>query len=208
MFSIFLTTAYPNCKRREDEFLAKFVRVKDYNVRKALESVRNFYRNIERNHRLIEDIRPSYFRALYGAEFVNVLSSRGTDGSKVTVIRMEGWDPSQHNLEQILQVCVLLFQHGIQDVQTQLRGTTLIFDWKGLTLAHIRQTTPSFIRQLVVSAQEGLPIRIAGLHFVNYPSIFWGLYYVAKGFMKPKLRARIHFHKELEIGRASCRERV
>lgn len=86
----------------------------------------------------------------------------------------------------------------IQQKSTQLSGISLIIDFKGLSFAHLRTLTLKEIRRVVNGLQDGFPTKISGVHFVNYPTIFWSTFYLAQKFMKEKLRKRIHFHSTME----------
>ena len=46
--------------------------------------------------------------------------------------------------------------------------------------------------------QVGIPVRIAGVHVLNPPKLFWPIYQIATRFLKEKIRKRFQLHYGLE----------
>ena len=46
--------------------------------------------------------------------------------------------------------------------------------------------------------QDGIPIRVAAIHFLNPPRIFWTIYQIIIRLCKQKIRDRIHLHGSID----------
>lgn len=73
---------------------------------------------------------------------------------------------------------------------TQLKGIVMIMDLSGLSKAMFKACTLSNIR-LMISLNDGFPMKIKEIHFINHPSFFGYFYSLAKPFLKKKLVQRV-----------------
>ncbi|KAH8026621.1 hypothetical protein HPB51_022596 [Rhipicephalus microplus] len=86
--------------------------------------------------------------------------------------------------------CLLL------DEETQIRGVVGVEDLKGLSVHHILELTPSFLRMLITLAQDTFPVRVKGMYFINTPTVFEGIYNIfMRPFISTKLKSRVHLVK-------------
>merc|ERR1711887_535786 len=61
-------------------------------------------------------------------------------------------------------------------------------------MAHNLQMTPQLVKKAMTIWQEGYPMRPKGLNYINTPAAFDTVFNIFKGFMKEKMKKRIHIH--------------
>lgn len=129
--------------------------------------------------------------------------------------RLKGdWDYIACNLDTSFNSFVKSLQVLITCPENQIEGIVLIVDLKGFPLNHIKQITPSFLKnfadliQVCIAwcnkyriyevpilywcfLQDVFPIRFAGIHFVYEPFVFKIILTIIWPFLSHKIRSRV-----------------
>lgn len=79
----------------------------------------------------------------------------------------------------------------IEDDNYVIAGQTGIVDLAGVTMAHIMQFNPTFIKKVTMMSQEASPTRQKGFHFINTPFGFDSIFNIFKSFMSDKNKTRV-----------------
>ncbi|XP_042228364.1 alpha-tocopherol transfer protein-like isoform X2 [Homarus americanus] len=116
-------------------------------------------------------------------------------GRKVIFGRMGAWDPNKVKPEDMFKVAGMLFDVlFLEDEQTTVTGIVQANDMAGLTFKHISALPLPLIRKVMLTWQEGYPLRPKSVHYINTPQAFDTLFIIFKPFMKEKMKKRIHVH--------------
>lgn len=67
----------------------------------------------------------------------------------------------------------------------------IVFDFKNLRPAHMREITPMAIKQLYDIQEKSLPVRLQAIHHVNTPPFLEWLLNFVKAFAKKKIADRV-----------------
>lgn len=66
-------------------------------------------------------------------------------------------------------------------------GYIFVGDSANVSLGHVGRISPMGMKKLVMYVQEGIPVRLKGIHFINTPSVMDVIMNMAKPFMKKEL---------------------
>jgi len=186
-------TEFPVVPRTDDEFLVKFIRTKNYKIESAFDSVRRYYANVYRNLNFIKGIRPSDFKESFYTNTITIIKERH-EGARVGICAGRNWNPKQNPLRDMQLSAVFIVEEGIKEIETQENGIIVIFDLGGLRWEQIKYLTAREIKRILVTGQEGLPLKVKQVHLVNPPPLFWTLHKIGMRFVKDKIRKRVHLH--------------
>ncbi|XP_046141074.1 uncharacterized protein LOC114879609 [Osmia bicornis bicornis] len=90
----------------------------------------------------------------------------------------------------------------VVDLWLYIEGTTpghiILFDMKNVVFGHAARLSPMGLKKYLYYLQEGLPVRLKGLHFMNITSVMDVILNMMKPFMKKELLDMLHTHTNLE----------
>jgi len=176
-------------------FIVRCLRIKDYDVEKAVILIKNFSRSVFQLYDMLDKFQPKFYKDLYNSGAFTVLSGRDHLGRKVLLSRIAKWDPKVFDFEQFASAAMLIFSFSVgESAETQRKGVVFINDLTGFGMQHVKAIKPGRLTQLVGLLNDGSPGRIKGVHMIFHPKIFGMIYHLAKPFLKEKLSKRIHFH--------------
>ncbi|KAG5861197.1 Alpha-tocopherol transfer protein-like, partial [Gonioctena quinquepunctata] len=85
-----------------------------------------------------------------------------------------------------------LHQNGPPD------GLIILFDMDGISFSHFLKVSIVVMKKLLYYLQEGMPIRLKGLHFCNIVSFMDKLLAMMKPFMKQELVESLFLHVQMD----------
>lgn len=190
--------------QKDDAFLLRFLRAKKFDYDRAFNLiVRHFEMKAEdKNKQLFTNLRPSAVKHVLEAGVTGVLPHRDKLGRRVIVFRPGKWDPSQYSIDDVFKTNFLTLSKLIQDEATQVSGVVMMMDLNDIGWNHARNIGPFYAKRVMSLLQDCFPMRFKGVHYLNEPVIFDGIFAIVRPFMKEKILQRLHFHgknyKELQ----------
>ncbi|XP_069691387.1 retinol-binding protein pinta-like [Periplaneta americana] len=121
----------------------------------------------------------------------------GTDdeGRRITLIRSGIYDASKVKVENVFKVSFMVTDVLMEeDDAIVVNGNIAIIDLAGVTLGHAAQMTPSVVKKLMTTSQDGYALRQRGINYIHTPTGFETIFNLFKSFMKEKLKKRVHVH--------------
>jgi len=138
--------------RTDHAFLARFIRVKSYDLDKAFKTIKKYYECIYKHRDYHKDIRPSQFAYAYESKAYHCLKHR-FDEVCVGVVRIGFWDPKEIPLLDCQKAAVFVAEEYLNQIQIQEKGVSFIFDFEGLRFEHLWHATIKEIRRCAEVAQ-------------------------------------------------------
>ncbi|GJQ82465.1 hypothetical protein Trydic_g14456 [Trypoxylus dichotomus] len=180
----------------DDDFLLIFLRPTKFYAQSAYELMKRIAEFREKYKDLLGGLLPEHEKdAFVNHNVVNVLTNRDHKGRRVLIVNCGGsWDTSKVTSDQLFRIFYLIHLGAILEPETQVRGTVVIMDYKGLGMKQVAALSPSFSMKLLSFIQDAMPLRLKEIHMVNNPMIFSIVWKIFKPFIREKLNKRIFFH--------------
>lgn len=127
--------------------------------------------------------RENEFNFLLQYRFATELPGLSKQGYKILFAKLIDTDPSHYSFEDsckyfFMESDLIGLRNGICD------GYIFIGDSANVSLGHVGRINPMGMKKLVTYIQEGIPVRLKGIHFINTPSVMDVIINMAKPFMK------------------------
>lgn len=184
--------------RTDSLFLATFLRTKSYEVDAALKAVQKYYACVYKNLSFIEGITVRSFESGFNSNVFSLFKHK-FNGIRVALVRVKNWKPKEVELKALQMSAMFIFEEYIRNnPDIQENGVAVIFDLEGVRLEHVRQFSVRELRRVVNAIQDGIPIRVAGAHFLNPTKLGWPIFQLALKCLKEKIRKRVQIHYGLE----------
>jgi len=182
----------------DSEFLLRFLRVAKYDLKKAFDRLKRYYKTRQQYRADYEITKPSVLLPKLKQNTVGIL--RVPDGSGCTVIyfKVSNWHPATCSIEEYVNIFVLLLEKAVDELDTQISGIKLVADLNGFNLSHLTAVNFGTLVKCAKLLSGAVPIRMKGIHFINAPKIFNALYYAFKILFPEKLRKRLTLHSDVE----------
>lgn len=186
--------------RLEDAFLTRFLRAKKFDQDKALKMYRNYFRV-----RLLDPTiycpvgkGPKDHVHLYKLGVGYLLRHRNPiNGACIIVWQFGDWTPETgYDLSHIYTPTQYAVDYALKDPEVQLNGFMFLINLIGMEWRYLKVFTPSAVRALISTAQDGYPARFKGAHIVNQSSVWNIIWSIGKPFLSYKIRDRVHLHGE------------
>jgi len=190
-------TTLPYKPRTDTAFICKFLRVKKYNVDATVKGISQYYNHIHRNIRIVEGIKPAEYSEPFDSHTLVTLKHR-LNGSSVIYGRIKNWNTKHFGLRDLQCAGLFYIEELLKDNENQVNGLSAIFDMGGLGFSHLRQFNAYEVKNSIQMLLDGLPTRIAGVHAINVPTLFWPIHKVIMKLLPEKIRNRIFIHDNLE----------
>uniref|UniRef100_A0A182Q208 CRAL-TRIO domain-containing protein n=1 Tax=Anopheles farauti TaxID=69004 RepID=A0A182Q208_9DIPT len=122
-----------------------------------------------------------------------ILPDLTPEGYRVLLAKVVDPDASKFNLASLLTLAIMcidiqLWQEGCNN------GSILIIDMDGIHLGHLPKLGIFTLKDLLYFIQEGLPIRLKGLHLANVVPFIDRIMTMIRPFMKKELLEMLHLH--------------
>lgn len=185
-------TPYINA-RTDDQFLVSFLRGCKFSLERAKAKIDSFYSiraaipETYGKRAVTDDI----IDLIKLGVFVPVPKTDGPAGNRIIIYR-PSFDPDKMDVTYAIRGFGMLMDiMMLEDDNLIVSGTEYIADLSGMKLAHVRGLTPMYLKKIVMAYQDGNPVRIKGIHYVNMPSFFLTIFNLVKAFLSEKLRSRV-----------------
>lgn len=128
-------------------------------------------------------LRKNKFNFLLQYRFTTELPGLSKQGHKILFAKLIDTDPSHYSFEDSCKYFFMAsdligLRNGICD------GYIFIGDSTNVSFGHVGRISPMGMKKLVMYIQEGIPVRLKGIHFINTPSVMDVIINMAKPFMK------------------------
>jgi len=183
--------------RMDSSFLLRFLRVRKFNVAQAEDTLEKYL--------TARTLYPQWFNRLdvldpgvdelISRGYAFVLPERDENGRRVLFSIGTSVVPWKTHCADTMRAMVMSLEALIDDEDTQVRGLTYVFDYKGLGLSHLAIWPPTDFHKAFTSSEKALPVRHQEIHFNNLPFIISAGFELFKTFLSAKLRKRIKVHK-------------
>lgn len=107
-------------------------------------------------------------------------------------MRPGSFDANIFTIQEVMKVTTMINDILMRnDDNFVVAGQIGILDLANVTMAHLLQFSPGFIKKMTMMSQEGSPIRQKGFHYINTPKGFEQVFSMFKSFMNPKNQSRV-----------------
>jgi len=188
----------PHLKARtDDQFLVSFLRGCKYSLEKAKQKFDLFYTlrtHIPEVHGN-RDPLDEKLHAIIKAGVVLPLPLESPGAPRLVLFRISAYDPAVVNVEEVTKVFLMITDILLmEDDNLTVAGQAIIGDLAGISLQHIIQLHPAFLKKGIMLIQDGSPIRQKGINYINAPTAFLQVFNLIKSFMNEKMRSRLVIH--------------
>jgi hypothetical protein len=168
----------------DDTFLLKFLRWGSFDITKAFDRVRAYYKYKLEYKDLFYETLPSFVAGMIEDGFVSVLPGKSTDDPVIVYMTFTEWNTEKYSYDDLVRSLFILAEKCLDNQQTQICGAVIIFDVTGYDSSLSHHFTQSNIVKGAKMYEEALPLRIKGLYVVHSPEEFrpvYDLYYEVYG---------------------------
>uniref|UniRef100_A0A182SVL2 CRAL-TRIO domain-containing protein n=1 Tax=Anopheles maculatus TaxID=74869 RepID=A0A182SVL2_9DIPT len=128
---------------------------------------------------------------------LSILPDLTPEGYRVMLAKIVDPDASKFSLSSILTFAIMcvdvqLWEEGCNN------GSVLIIDMDGIHLGHLPKLGIFTLKDLLYFIQEGLPIRLKGLHLANVVPFIDRIMTMIRPFMKKELLEMFHLHTNMQ----------
>lgn len=181
--------------RVEDKHLLLFLRGCKFNLSKTKQKLINYY--------MMKRDRPEWFsnRNPFLPDIKELIKMgvfiplrRLHENKLVIIVRTAAHDPKRHTLDDVCKVGHMILDIAcLENEYAQIFGLIAIFDMSGMSFAHYRGITPSFIKKTVFAFQN-YHAQPKKLECVSAPTYINIAITIFKSFMTEKMRNRVKVH--------------
>jgi len=141
--------------KMDNDILAKFIRVKKYDVESAAKAFKNYYTHIFKNLDRVKGIKPSQYITAFESRAFVVLK-KPVNGSRVILQQINAWNPSLFHMREFQDGVLLTCEELSKNAETQPYGSIVIADLTGLSFSQVKQCTPRLLKYAVTAAVVSL----------------------------------------------------
>uniref|UniRef100_A0A336LSG1 CSON003001 protein n=1 Tax=Culicoides sonorensis TaxID=179676 RepID=A0A336LSG1_CULSO len=189
----------PHLPKITDLEIANFLHATYFSVEAAKTMIDNYYtyRTHLTNYFSNRDITGDDMAATHDVISLFMLPQRTPDNHQIIIYRFKDTDPTKYSFINFVKIIGFsieteLLEHGPPE------GFHLVIDVTGVKLGHITRANISETKLSMLYMQEGLPIRIAGFHFINVIPFMDRLMALIRPFAKNELAQKIHVHETIK----------
>uniref|UniRef100_A0A1B0FJ57 CRAL-TRIO domain-containing protein n=1 Tax=Glossina morsitans morsitans TaxID=37546 RepID=A0A1B0FJ57_GLOMM len=188
------------CANTDDQFLICFLRGCKYSLEKAKKKIDSYYSFKTKFPEFcnVTNVDSARLREiLRSGAFLYLPTPLHNNGPRVVLVRLSSAE--MFSLEEVLAVNHLLQDIAmLEDDNAVINGLVMIADHKEISLSHILQTTPTYLKKWITYNHESIPLRVKSIHFLNAPKIFDIVYNTAKPMLPLKQQDRFLNHNSLD----------
>ncbi|XP_059490153.1 uncharacterized protein LOC132205226 [Neocloeon triangulifer] len=143
------------------------------------------------------DFKSKTMQEILDLAFFFPLPEPDEQGRRVFLLRGGMNDPNKIKMEDVFKANFMMMDMIIRkDDRAIVKGSVYVMDMGSLSMGHVSQMTPSFVKKVSVCSEEGFPVRPQSQNFINTPSFFTMIYNIFNTFAKEKIRQRnaVHGH--------------
>ncbi|CRK86620.1 CLUMA_CG000457, isoform A [Clunio marinus] len=188
--------------RNDDQFLVSFLRGCKYSLERAKQKLDMYYTLRTHIPELFADRDPTSEKnqtvIKLGAALPLPITD-SPDSPRLMLMRPGAFDATKFTMQDVMKISTMVMDISMQeDDNMTVAGQIGIVDLANVTLAHLIQMQPAFIKKMTMMWQDGLPIRQKGVHYINTPKSFEQVFNIIKSFMNEKMRSRVYVHSSLD----------
>lgn len=120
----------------------------------------NYYKGIDRYYKDVasdSNSTSAYAMPVFNAKIFQRIPITASKGCSTTVLlNFHEWDSSKFTIYNLQQAAAFMFEDLAEKIETQLNGCSVILDFQGLSLQHLRQLTPAELRRIIYAAQVNI----------------------------------------------------
>lgn len=178
--------------RTDDEFLLRFLRMKNFIVPRAHKQLVR-YCTFREQYKYIHEGVDLWSLCKLNDVFSGTMLDR-PDIGRISVIRFGEWDTNDYPVEDVIRAAYAIAEIGIRQPKLQVIGSTVIIDLEKLSMKHVANLTPSIAYQIVCLMGLAMPGKLRACHIINYSWILHTFFYLFKRFIPRNAWDLIHFH--------------
>lgn len=186
----------PHLKARtDDQFLITFIRGCKFSLERAKQKLDMFYTLRTHIPEMMEGRDP------HDAKIAEIMklgvglplpNTESPGGPRLMLIRPGAYDAHKFTIQEVMKVSTMVNDIlMLEDDNSIVAGQFGVIDLANVTLAHLIQMQPAFVKKMTMVMQEGTPIRQKGIHYINAPKGFEQLFNLFKSFMNEKMKSRV-----------------
>lgn len=180
--------------RLDDDFLMRFLRARNFVIRRAHRLLVNYYEFKEKNPEFYQDVYFDRLTAIGDAELISTQPFHDQNGRRMLFYRLGHWDPAKISIRELFQATLLALELALLETSTQILGGVCLFDLADLKMKHVTQLNSKIAAQMIDIVVWTYPLRTHEVHIVNQSPVFKAGYSIVKPFMSKEVRKRIFFH--------------
>ncbi|XP_050430456.1 alpha-tocopherol transfer protein-like isoform X2 [Adelges cooleyi] len=141
--------------------------------------------------------RPELVQALKVLHY-GCLPTQTPEGYQIIYHKLQLFEASKYVFNDGVKLLIMAMEACFK-VEGTCPGYIILFDMRGVRLGHLTRLSISSLRKFFTFIQEGLPVRLKGIHVVNTQSIIDKVMMLIKPLMKKELISMVHFYPESDL---------
>ncbi|XP_018349945.1 PREDICTED: alpha-tocopherol transfer protein-like [Trachymyrmex septentrionalis] len=122
-----------------------------------------------------------------------ILEGTTSEGYKILYGRLLDIEPSHFVYNDVLKLFNMVLDLWLYTEGT-CNGHILLIDMKNISFGHVGRLSPMGLKKFLYYLQEGLPVRLKGMHFMNASPVVDVILNMMRPFMKKQLLDMFHMH--------------
>ncbi|XP_011877605.1 PREDICTED: alpha-tocopherol transfer protein isoform X2 [Vollenhovia emeryi] len=180
--------------RMDDDFLIRFLRARNFNIKSAHKLIANYYNFKEEHPEIHQQLNSTQMRHIGDDNVITVPAYRTQCGRRMMIYRFGNWDPRKYPAEELFKATVGILELGILEPRHQILGGLAIFDFKNISMTHALSVTPQVASMMLALMVTAFPNRIQALHIIHQSWVFDAIFAVFKPLLDANMRNRLFFH--------------
>ncbi|XP_052132406.1 alpha-tocopherol transfer protein-like [Frankliniella occidentalis] len=128
------------------------------------------------------------------------LPGRTPEGLLAFVVGFKDPDPSHFLFVEAVKLSLMVLDL-VQLNDGPVPGYRLVMDMRGTNIAHVGKINFATMKRGLDYQQEGLPVRLKGVHVINAIPLVHHILAIMKPVMKPETREMLHVHTEAQVSK-------
>uniref|UniRef100_A0A182KD51 CRAL-TRIO domain-containing protein n=1 Tax=Anopheles christyi TaxID=43041 RepID=A0A182KD51_9DIPT len=179
----------------DEAYMKRFLRPKKYYPESSFDMMKAFYRMKARQNFISDQLTTKSVQHALEDRVVQLLPKRDQHGRRILYMEMGAkWNCTKVPSLEVIRCTNLLMETVGREPATQLNGIVFVINFDKLSLSHISQFPPKFVKTVVEHGQKHSPYRIKGIHIVNNARMFNIFFKIFKPFLGKKWSQRIFLH--------------
>ncbi|XP_068142173.1 retinol-binding protein pinta [Drosophila tropicalis] len=191
------------CSCNDEQFLLAFLRGTKFSLEKAKQKIDRFYTlqkvipEVFNEHRLADD--PQVLEIIRAGVILRIPLDAEDTGPAVTIIRACSYDLDKFKFQDIIRVGSMFGEiMMLEDDNATVSGYMEIMDMTGVTAANLFALQPQMLSKFSAYADEAMPTRQKGIHFLNVPGAFETGFNSLRSFFPEKIKNRVSVSSDPE----------
>ncbi|KAL7734717.1 hypothetical protein ACLKA6_011006 [Drosophila palustris] len=191
------------CSCLTDQFLLSFLRGSKFSLEKAKHKIDRYYTlqaaipEVFNEHRLADD--PQVLQIIRMGVILRIPLDEHDTSPAVTIIRAGAYDTAKYKFQDIIRVGSMFGEiMMLEDDNANVSGYIEFLDMAGITAANLFALQPNLLSKFSAFADEAMPTRQKGIHFINAPSSFESGFNSLRSLFPDKIRNRVSVSSDPE----------